>query len=86
MRTANYTDLRKNLKGYIDSVINDSDTIIVHRGRDTGIVLMSLDEYNSLRETEYLLSSPVMVERLKEAQKEMNEGTGKVIAIEDLWK
>ncbi|MDR1171337.1 MAG: type II toxin-antitoxin system Phd/YefM family antitoxin, partial [Bacteroidales bacterium] len=32
MRTANYTDLRNNLKGYIDSVIEDSDTVIINRG------------------------------------------------------
>lgn len=32
MRTANYTDLRANLKGYIDSVIDDYDTVIINRG------------------------------------------------------
>jgi antitoxin YefM len=86
MRTANYTSLRSNLKGYIDSVINDSDTLIVNRGRDTGIVLMSLNEYNSLKEMEYIMDSPVMVERLRDAKKEMREGKGKVISTEDLWK
>jgi antitoxin YefM len=86
MKTANYTGLRNNLKSYIDSVIDDSDTVIINRGRDTGIVLMSLSEYNSLKEMEYILSSPVMVQRLKEAEKEMHEGKGKVIKTEDLWK
>jgi antitoxin YefM len=71
MRIVNYTSLRSNLKGYIDSVINDSDTVIINRGRDTGIVLMS---------------SSVMVKRIKEAEKEMHEGKGKVISTEDLWK
>ena len=33
MRTANYTDLRANLKGYIDSVIDDCETVIVNRGK-----------------------------------------------------
>ena len=32
MRTANYSDLRQNLKTYIDSVIEDSDTVIINRG------------------------------------------------------
>jgi len=36
MRTANYTDLRNNLKDYIDSVINDSDTVIVNLGGGNG--------------------------------------------------
>ena len=51
MRTANYTDLRANLKGYIDSVIDDYDTVIVNRGNGKGVVMISLDEYNSLKET-----------------------------------
>ena len=86
MRTANYTDLRSNLKNYLDSVIEDSETVIINRGSKAGIVLMSLDEYNSLKETEYIMSSPLMVQRIKKAEKEMHAGEGKVIAIEDLWK
>ena len=54
MRTANYTDLRANLKGYIDSVIDDYDTVIINRGNGKGVVMISLDEYNSLKETEYI--------------------------------
>ena len=50
MRTANYTDLRANLKGYIDSVIDDCETVIVNRGKGSGVVMISLDEYNSLKE------------------------------------
>lgn len=58
MRTATYSDLRQNLKSYIDSVIEDYDTVIINRGGGTGVVLMSLDEYNSIKETEYLMESP----------------------------
>ena len=36
MRTANYTDLRANLKGYIDLVIDDCDTVVINRGNGTG--------------------------------------------------
>jgi antitoxin YefM len=42
MKTANFTDLRSDLKGYIGSVIDDSETVIVNRGKGTGVVLMSL--------------------------------------------
>ena len=45
MRTANYTDLRANLKGYIDSVIDDCDTVVINRGNGTGVVMISLEEY-----------------------------------------
>ena len=86
MQTANFTDLRKNLKNYIDSVIENSDTVIVSRGNGKGAVLISLDEYNSMKETEYIMSSPVMIDRIKNAQKGISEGKGKPIDIEDLWK
>lgn len=45
----------------------------------------SLDEYNSLKETEYVMSSPEMVERIKKAQQEIKEGKGKLIDIKELW-
>lgn len=85
MKTANYTDLRTNLKTYIDAVIDDSDTVIVNRGGGKGVVIISLDEYNSLKETEYITSSSAMTERIKESEKSINEGKGVKIAIEDLW-
>ena len=58
MKTANYTDLRTNLKSYIDAVIDDFDTVVINRGNGKGVVMISLDEYNSLKETEYIMSSP----------------------------
>ncbi len=74
MRTANYSDLRANLKGYIDSVIEDCDTVVVNRGNGTGVVLMSLEEYNSLKETEYLMSSPGTMEAIRKGEKDISEG------------
>ena len=44
MRTTNFTDLRNNLKKYLDAVTNDSDTVIINRDGGTGAVLISLDE------------------------------------------
>ena len=41
---------------------------------------------NAWKETEYIKSSPVMLERIKEARKEISEGKGKKIKTEDLWK
>lgn len=48
MRTTNYTDLKANLKSYIDAVIDDYDTVVVNHGNGKGVVIISLDEYNSL--------------------------------------
>lgn len=86
MRTANYSDLRNNLKSYIDSVIDDSETVIVNRGKGTGVVMISLDEYNAIKETEYIMSSPGLVQCIKDAEKDIQEGKGKKLDIQDLWK
>jgi antitoxin YefM len=56
MKVINYTDLRLNLKKWMDSVTDDSEEIIVKRKDNKDLVLISLDEYNSLNETNYLLS------------------------------
>ena len=68
MRTANYTDLRANLKGYIDSVIDDCETVIVNRGK------ISLDEYNSLKETEYIMSSPDTMGAIRKGEEDIKNG------------
>ncbi|MCL1933661.1 MAG: type II toxin-antitoxin system Phd/YefM family antitoxin [Candidatus Azobacteroides sp.] len=74
MRTANYTDLRNNLKSYIDSVINDSETVIVNRGGGAGIVLMSLEEYNAIKEMEYILSSHETMEAVRKGEDDIKKG------------
>jgi antitoxin YefM len=56
METVNYTDFRSNLKHWFDKVINDASDIIIKRNGGKDLVLVSLDEYNSLKETTYLLT------------------------------
>ncbi|MBQ2012218.1 MAG: type II toxin-antitoxin system prevent-host-death family antitoxin [Bacteroidaceae bacterium] len=86
MKTANYTDFRSNLKSYMDAVIDDCETVIINRGKDTGVVLISLDEYNSLKETEYIMSSPETVEAIRKGDEEIKNGKGIKVELEDLWK
>lgn len=74
MRTTNFTDLRNNLKKYLDAVINDSDTVIINRDGGTGAVLISLDEYNAIKETEYIMSSPAMMEAIREGERDIKAG------------
>ncbi|MDR0510228.1 MAG: type II toxin-antitoxin system prevent-host-death family antitoxin [Rikenellaceae bacterium] len=76
MRTANFTDLRKNLKSYLDSVVNDSETVIINRDGDTGVVIMSLEEYNSIKETEYIMSSAETMKRIKAGAQSIADGRG----------
>ena len=84
MRTANYTDLRANLKGYIDSVIDDYDTVIINRGNGKGGVMISLDEYNSLKETEYIMSSPETMAAIRQGEEDIKNGKGIEVNLDEL--
>ncbi|MDR2803896.1 MAG: type II toxin-antitoxin system prevent-host-death family antitoxin [Treponema sp.] len=70
MDAITYTNLRQNLKSYMDKVFNDNDPLIITRKNNENVVLMSVNEYNSLMETNYLLSHKANVEHL---QKSINQ-------------
>ena len=74
MRTTNYTDLKANLKSYIDAVIDDYDTVVVNHGNGKGVVIISLDEDNSLKETEYLMSSPDTMKAIHKGEEDIKNG------------
>jgi antitoxin YefM len=84
MKTVNYSDLRNNLKSYLDTVVNDSEPLIVHRTGNSSVVVISLDEYNAIKETEYIASSSEMMKRLRSAEMNMNAGKGVKINIDEL--
>jgi antitoxin YefM len=58
MRIVSFTDARNGLKAVLDTVVNDADTTVITRRDAEDAVVMSLDYYNSLMETVYLLKSP----------------------------
>ncbi len=74
MIAANYTEFRTNLKSYLDRVEEDNEILIIKRGRGSGAVMISLDEYNSIMETVHLLSSKANADRLYESIKQIKEG------------
>ncbi len=55
MDVINYTDLRSNLKHWLDKVLDDVSGLIIKRKGKKNLVLIPMDEYNSLKETAYLL-------------------------------
>jgi antitoxin YefM len=75
METVNYTDFRSNLKHWFDKVINDVSDVVIKRKNGKDLVLISLDEYNSLKETNYLLSGKKGAVLL-DAIQELDEGKG----------
>ena len=84
MRTANYTEFRKNLKENIDTIIKDNDALLIDRGNNTGVVMISLDEYNSIKETEYIMSNPAVLEDISRSLREINEGKGVELDLNSL--
>jgi antitoxin YefM len=64
MKVVSFTEARNSLKAVLDSVVNDADTTVITRRDSEDAVVMSLDYYNSLMETVYLLRSPANAEHL----------------------
>jgi len=64
MQVVNFTEARNNLKSLCDAVYADSEEVIVNRKNGENVVIISLESYNALQETSYLLASPKNKERL----------------------
>ena len=72
MDVINYTDLRSNLKHWLDKVLDDVNGLIIKRKGKKNLVLIPLDEYNSLKETAYLLKGAnrdVLLKSIEELEK-----------------
>ncbi len=67
MLTTSISDFRKDIKKYLDNVTDNFETLIINRGKDSGVVVISLDEYNSLNATQHELSSKINEIRLDSA-------------------
>ncbi|MGB8817353.1 MAG: type II toxin-antitoxin system prevent-host-death family antitoxin [Rhizobiaceae bacterium] len=77
MRTTSFTNLRKNLAAAIDGVNNDHEPVIITReGGKPSAVLMSLEDFASWQETNYLLKHPVDAKRLLDSIAELEAGKG----------
>ena len=83
MDAITYTDLRQNLKTYMDKVIQDNAPLIVTRKNNENVVLVSVAEYNSLIETNYLLSNEANAEHLKKSISQHKSGIIKARELYD---
>ncbi len=76
MNAIPYTRLRSNLAKEMDRVCDDHSPIIVTRKSSRSVVMISLDDYEALEETAYLLRSPENARRLLESIAELERGGG----------
>ncbi len=76
MNAITYTEARENLATTIRRVCRDHDPVIITRKREDSVVMISLEDYESLTETAYLLKSPRNAGRLLAALDELGQSKG----------
>lgn len=74
MKAISYTAARENLASTMNSVCADHDPVVITRNRDQSVVMMSLEDYESLQETAYLLRVPANARRLLNSISNLEKG------------
>ena len=76
MKTLSYTESRAKYAQVLDSVVNDHEEVVITRAGHEPVVIVSLADFESLRETAYLMRSPTNARRLLDAMERLEAGGG----------
>ncbi|GGN05615.1 antitoxin YefM [Terrabacter tumescens] len=76
MKTMSYTESRAHYAEVLDAVANDREEVVITRAGHEPVVIVSLDDYESLRETAYLMRSPSNARRLLDAMERLEASRG----------
>lgn len=76
VKTFSYTESRANYAQVLDDVVNDREEAVITRAGHDPVVIVSLTEYEALRETSYLLRSPANARRLLDSIERLDAGHG----------
>ena len=76
MKAISYTAARANLASTLKAVCEDHSPVIVTRKHGDAVIIMSLEDYESLSETAYLTSSPKNARRLMASIEQLESGEG----------
>jgi antitoxin YefM len=76
MRTMSYTESHAKYADVLDAVVNDREEVVITRAGHEPAVIVSLDDFESLKETAYLMRSPVNARRLLASIDELESGEG----------
>ncbi|HZX06601.1 type II toxin-antitoxin system prevent-host-death family antitoxin [Kribbella sp.] len=78
-----FTETRANLAAALDAVESDAEELVITRAGHEPVVVVTLAEYESLKETDYLMRSPANARRLREAIEQDKSGEGSVRELAD---
>ena len=78
MKTISYTEFRAHYDEVLDSVIDDREEIVITRVGHEPVVIVSLADFESLKESAYLMRSPANARRLLDAMERLESGDGQV--------
>ncbi len=76
MRTMSYTESRARYAEMLDGVIDDREEAVITRAGHGPVVVVSLEDYESLKETAYLMRSPANARRVLDAMERLEAGRG----------
>lgn len=76
MDAVTYTAARANLASTMNRVCNDHEALIITRNGEQAVVMLSLEDFNALEETAYLVRTPANARRLLSAVTQLNSGKG----------
>jgi len=74
MITASISDFRKDIKNYLNRVTENFETLINNRGKNTGVVVIFIEEYNALMTTQHEMASKTNKTRLDSAIQKFKGG------------
>lgn len=72
MDVITYSEARANLKGIMDQVVSDRTHVVVTRQKAESIVMVSLEDWNAIEETMYLLSNRTNADRLRQSIEQLD--------------
>ena len=84
MLAVNYTNLRENMKMYMDKVTDDYETMIVTRKDNRNVVMISEETYNNLMENIYVMGQKANYDWLMESKAQLEGGKASVHALAEV--
>ena len=84
MLAVNYTNLRENMKNYMDKVTDDYETMIVTRKNNRNAVMMSEEAYNNLMENLHVIEDRANYDWLMESKAQLQAGKAKIHELKEV--